>query len=248
MAILVFEHSDLAGSGRLGETLRNHGHLLRVLSLQSGDAVPVDLDDVDGIICCGASDSACSDTPPDWFEPEMALVREAHEREMPVVGICFGSQLVARALGGTVEPLDGGVELGWIPVELNHLGREDVLHAGIPWSSLQPSWHRDHVAKLPDGARVLATSPRCIQCWAAGLRTYGIQYHPEVYPETLESWATDEPKDLEEAGITLDELRQQTREQFPTCLRLSQRLFEAIALCLMPVDRRHQGLVKDLHH
>ena len=248
MAILVFEHSDLSGSERLGETLRNHGHRLRVLSLHHGDAVPPDLDDVDGIVTCGGPHSIVSDEP-EWLEPEMARIREAHEAQMPVIGICLGCQIVGRALGGEVTTMDAGAERGWHAVELTPVGREDVLHAGIAWSSIQPHWHADHVSTLPPGARILARSERCPnQTWAAGLRTYGFQYHPEIYPETMEGWAVDSPGELAETGLSLDELRKQTREHFPECLRLSQRLFEAIALCLMPVDRRHAGLAKDLHH
>ena len=109
MAILVFEHSDVTGSERLGETLRNHGHVLRVVSLHLGDAVPYDLDDVDGVVCCGGAGSALDDGQ-SWLEPQMDLLREAHERQMPIVGICLGSQILARALGGEVERLDERVQ------------------------------------------------------------------------------------------------------------------------------------------
>ena len=102
---------------------------------------------------------------------------------------------------------------------------------------------------MPDGARVLATSQRCrAQAWAHGLRSYGFQYHPEVYADTAEVWAGQSPEDLDEARITLDELKTQTAEHYPTFERLSNRLFESIAMLLVPSDRRYKGLVKDLHH
>ncbi len=87
-----------------------------------------------------------------------------------------------------------------------------------------------------------------MQAWARGLRTYGFQYHPEIYPRTVDTWAREDPKDLEDAGVSLEQLQAQTREHYPVFERLSRRLFESIALLLLPADRRNRGLVKDLHH
>ncbi|MCI0365351.1 MAG: type 1 glutamine amidotransferase [Phycisphaerales bacterium] len=248
MSILIFEHSDSAGSERLGETLRDYGHRLNVLRLHDGDDVPPDLDNVDGIITCGGPQSAYDDSIA-WLAPQMSLLRQARQIDMPIVGLCLGSQILARALGGVVEKLPGGIEFGWHQVTLNALGREDVIHTGIAWTSLQFQHHRDHVSKLPPGGRLLSSSARCKgQAWSHGLRTYGFQYHPEITIETIERWVQEEPEALQEAGITPDQLPQQTERFYPAFARLADRLFESIALFLMPVDRRYQGLVKDLHY
>jgi GMP synthase (glutamine-hydrolysing) len=245
--ITVFEHSPSTGALRLGEVLRDYGHRLRFVSLHRDEPVPADLDDVDGVVTTGGPQSPSGDEP--WIEAELRYLREAHEAGLPVVGICLGNQLLARALGGEVGPLDGGIELGWHDVTLTPVGAEDPLHAGIPWTSLQVHWHSHQVTEVPAGARVIAASGRCaVQAWALGLRTYGIQYHPEVFPQTLETWAAEEPAALDEAGIKLDLLRSQTKEFYPPFARLRDRLFESMALFLLPADRRNQGLVKDLHH
>jgi len=248
MSTLIFEHSHSSGSERLGETLRDYGHRLNVVRLHDGDDVPPDLDNVDAIISCGGPQSAYDDSL-GWLAPEMELMRQAHAIEMPVLGLCLGSQILARALGGSVEPMPGGIEFGWHDVRLNPIGREDVIHTGIAWQSMQMHHHRDHVSTLPPGARLLSSSIKCkVQAWASGLRTYGFQYHPEVTIDTIEQWAAEEPEALREAGISRDELARQTGIHFSAFERLSQRLFESIALFLMPVDRRYQGLVKDLHY
>jgi GMP synthase (glutamine-hydrolysing) len=248
MSILVFEHSDTAGSLRLGQTLSNYGHRLRMIRLHDGDPVPPDLDDVDGIISMGGPQAAYDDSVA-WLEPQMQLMREAHQLEMPIVGICLGSQILGRALGGTVQKMAGGIEFGWHEVKLNPVGREDAIHAGIAWTLMQFHHHRDEVSALPPGAKLLASSQQCkSQAWMAGLRSYGFQYHPEITLETISRWISEEPEVLTEAKITRDELAEQTRNHFAAFERLSQRLFEQIALLLMPVDRRYQGLVKDLHY
>ena len=247
MAIVILQHGTSNGAMRLGATLRDYGHRLRVIDLHAGEPVPRSLDDTDGIVATGGPMSANSDHS--WLEPELELLARADDENLPVIGVCLGSQLLARALGGKVAPMDGGMELGWHEVALTPTGAEDPLHAGIAWTSMQFHWHGEHVTVPPDGARVLAKSARCpIQTWARGLRTYGFQYHPEVYADTVETWAAEHPEDLEQAGVTLEDLRAKTTTHFDAFERLSRRLFESIALLLVPADKRCQGLVKDLHH
>lgn len=248
MSILVFEHSSLAGVERLGRALNDCGHKLNILRLHDGDQVPGDLDDCDGIISMGGPQSAAEDSAP-FMAEEMNRLREAHQRGLPVVGICLGSQMLARALGGKVEKNPAGIELGFTEVKLTPVGREDVLHAGLAWSSMMMQHHRDHVSQLPSGARLLASSSKCkVQAWALGLRSYGFQYHPEVSTDNIEAWIRDEPEALQEAGLTAAQLHEQVAQHYPAFERLTDRLFDAIALFLMPVDRRYKGLVKDLHH
>lgn len=247
MSIVILEHSPSTGAMRLAATLRDYGHRLRVIEVHAGAEVPSDLDDTDGIVATGGYYSANGNEP--WLEPEMALLRKADEAALPVIGICLGSQVLARALGGEVAPMKDGIELGWHEVALTPTGAEDPLHAGIAWTSMQFHWHQDQVTKLPDGASVLATSERCgNQAWTRGLRTYGFQYHPEIYADTPRVWAARHPDDLPAAGITLDELETRTKEHYDSFERLSRRLFESMALLLVPSDRRYRGLVKDLHH
>ena len=80
------------------------------------------------------------------------------------------------------------------------------------------------------------------------MRTYGLQYDPEITDVTFSKWAADDTRGLEEVDISCEDLSRQTEMLFPTFERLSKRLFESIALLVMPVDRRYQGVVKDLHH
>lgn len=248
MAILVFEHASRTGIMRLGTTLRDYGHRLRFVRRHLGDPIPPDLDDIDGIISCGGPQSANDDSLP-WLEPEMQLMRTAHEREMPIVGLCLGSQILARALGGEVGQMKDGPEVGWREVKLSPAGREDPIHAGMPWQSVQPHYHYDCVTELPPGAHLIASSDCCkVQAWTVGLRSYGFQYHPEIVADTMETLADDDPDALTKAHLTREELAAQTAKHYPAFERLTNRLFENIALLLMPVERRYQGLVKDLHH
>ena len=184
MAVVVIQHGPSTGAQRLGAALRDYGHRLRVISLHERDALPADLDDVDGVVITGGPQSATDDH--DWLEPEKEFLRGADAAGLPVVGICLGSQILAAALGGEVGPVEDGIELGWHEVTLTPVGTDDAVHAGIAWRSMQFHWHRQQVTETPPGARVLASSERCpVQSWATGLRTYGFQYHPEIYRATV---------------------------------------------------------------
>ena len=186
--------------------------------------------------CCGVSDGSAA-----------AIITT------PEIARSFRTDyILVKALGGEVgrvEGGDGGIELGWHEVCLTDVGREDPILSGQPWRSMQVHWHREHLQTPPAGARVLACSQRSpVQAWALGLRTYGFQYHPEVDENSVKSWAAEEPQALQEARITIERLDEETRRYYPAFKRLSDRLFELMALYLMPADRRIAGLVKDLHH
>ena len=246
MAVLVFQHGPHTGIQRLGVALRDHGHTFDIVELHRGDPLPPDLDDVHGIVATGGS---TLDEEPGWLDDELHLLRQAHERSLPVLGICLGSQLLARALGGSVGPVEGGIRLGWHPVRLTEAGKIDPLHAGVPWHTQQFHWNRHTVTELPPDAVDLARSPHGdVQTWRLGLRTYGIQHHPEIHRDAIPRWLADDPEALEQAGLTREQLDEQTEAHFAAFQRVTDRQFELIALLLMPVDRRFAGIAKDLHH
>jgi len=247
MATLIIEHSDAGRSDRAATSLRDQGHRLRIIRPHAGDPVPADLDDVDAIVSCGGPQDPDANDP--WMLEELELLRRAVAADLPVLGLCLGCQLLARALGGEVARLEGGPEFGWHEVSLSPVGREDPLYAGAAWTSMQPHAHAWHVAKLPEDAVVLASSARTpVQAWRQGIRTYGVQYHPEWWAQTMLKVAEEAPGDLQAAGLTMDELRRGTETHGPAAARLADRFFERVALVLMPLDRRFAGIAKDLHH
>tara|TARA_Y100000589_G_scaffold253980_1_gene242770 strand:+ start:15755 stop:16495 length:741 start_codon:yes stop_codon:yes gene_type:complete len=240
MPTIVFECSDLAGARRMGVTLQNHGHRIDTRRLHRGDAVPSDLVDVDAVLCFGGPQSANDDGLP-WMAPLLDFIRAAHDAEIPMFGVCLGSQLLARALGGTVTEMEQGPRLGWAVVDLSPDGREDPLHKGLPWKWMQFHWNRDTVGELPAGARVLSRGDRGdVQGWRLGVRTYGVQYHPEVDAGQIEAWTADDAELIRELGLDVAALEVDTDRQFAHFERLTDRYFETIAMLLMPLDRRQQ--------
>lgn len=120
----------------------------------------------DGWLITGSKHGAYE--PYDWIAPLEALIRDAHAAAVPLVGICFGHQIIAQALGGKVEKFSGGWAVG--PQRYDWQGAPVTLNA----------WHQDQVTTLPPGAEVLATNDHCTHAallWPG--RALTVQAHPE---------------------------------------------------------------------
>jgi GMP synthase-like glutamine amidotransferase len=109
----------------------------------------------------------------------LRLIEEALRRDLPVLGVCLGSQLLAAALGARVRP-GSHPEVGWLPVELEEAAAEDRLFSGLPRRFVAFHWHGD-VFDVPAGATGLARSERTPhQAFRYGDRAYGLLFHLEV--------------------------------------------------------------------
>jgi len=240
MSTLIIECSDMAPSSRLGSSLQDHGHRLDVRRVHRGDHVSAETSSFDAVLCFGGPQSANDDTLP-WLEDVMNCLRTAHESSIPVLGICLGSQVLGRALGGQVGAMPDGPRIGWAETVLTPTGREDPLQRGLPWRMANFHWNRECVVELPEDAHIHARGPSAdIQCWSLGTRTYGIQNHPEIAREQVGQWAADDTDLLSQLGISAGELEEESDARFGEFTRLTDRLYESISLLLMPIDRRSQ--------
>ncbi len=127
---------------------------------------PEDAGAADGWLITGSKHGAYDDLP--WIAPLEALIRDIHARGLPLIGICFGHQIIAQALGGKVEQFAGGWAVG------------HTVYQGEDGPFAVNAWHRDQVTKLPEGARVLAANDFCENAVLAyGDHIWTIQPHPE---------------------------------------------------------------------
>ncbi|MCE9619095.1 MAG: type 1 glutamine amidotransferase [Planctomycetes bacterium] len=241
MAIVIFQHSSDCPADLLMESLRHHGQRIHVIELNAGGVVPPDLDDVHGVVSLGGPQTVHLNNAP-WMAPEKAFLKMAHEAGVPVLGLCLGAQLLAAALGGETRAMSKP-EIGWHAVKLNAVGREDALFTGQPWSQPQMCWHSDEVSKLPAGGVVLASSTACpIHAFSVGLRSFGVQYHPEWNRETIMGQINGGAAELQKAGLDGNQMRTQTETNAANQARLGRRFFDAVNIVLMPGDRVHQGV------
>ena len=113
------------------------------------------------------------------------------------------------------------------------------MHKGLPWSMACFHWNNECVVDLPPDAQALAHGVDGeIQAWMSGIRTYGLQHHPEIDLEQVDLWAADDADLLRELGVDVVGLREDSDRNFDEFHRLTNRYFEAVAMLLMPLDRR----------
>jgi GMP synthase-like glutamine amidotransferase len=233
MAILVFQHCDSETPGRLGAVLRDHAFDLDIRRPDAGGEVPSDVDDIDGVIALGGPQRLADAREP-WIAREIEFLKEAHARQLPVVGICLGQQMIALALGGAVGPMDGP-EVGFADVDLTAAGQTDPILAGVAWRSPQFHLHHDEVKGAPPGAVVLASSARCpVQAFRAGLRTYAFQYHPEFDRAMIHAALAASRDMLVRAGTNAAQVEAQAERHAEAFERLGRRVCENIAAYLIP--------------
>jgi GMP synthase (glutamine-hydrolysing) len=140
------------------------------------------LADLDGILVTGSLASVTRPEP--WMDDAARFLRDA-TRSLPVLGVCFGHQLLAWALGGRVERNPAGLEAGTGEVRLTAAGRRNPLFAGMPDRISAQQMHEDHVPVPPPGATLLAEGAMTpVQAFASG-RACGIQFHPELEPRVV---------------------------------------------------------------
>ncbi|MFB6073105.1 MAG: type 1 glutamine amidotransferase [Halobacterium sp.] len=156
----------------------------------------------DGVVVTGSRSSVYWDD--DWIQPLVEYVAAVHDAGVPVLGVCFGHQVLAEALGGTVEDM-GEYEIGYREVRRT---RDDPLFDGVGESFTAFTTHSDAVTELPPGAELLAENDYGVHAFRAD-HSVGVQFHPEYDNETAETLTRN--KDLSEdreadvlAGITAE--------------------------------------------
>lgn len=188
MNFLVIENYPDTGLGLLGRVARELGHDWTTLAAWRGDPVPETAVSFDGLVVLGGVQDALADESYPFLPDVCSLIRHFHGRDVPVLGICLGSQLIARAFGGG-NVLGRPVEFGWREVEATGEGKEDPVLRAVSGGSPQFHWHTDTVT-LPHGAVHLAQSDMTpIQAFRMGRATYAIQFHFEAGLEETRYWS-----------------------------------------------------------
>ena len=137
--------------------------------------------EVDAVLITGSPFSVYERQP--WEQRLEAWTREVVQAQKPLLGVCYGHQLVAQALGGEVKKNPRGYEIGTVDIELTQAGKEDPLLS--PLVPLRFSAvHGDAVTRMPEGAKLLAENARCaVQAFALGPMQWCVQFHPEFSSE-----------------------------------------------------------------
>jgi GMP synthase-like glutamine amidotransferase len=225
MRVLVIKHHDIDDPGFIGSAFTDRGAVL-VTHLVPDDGPLPPLDGIDHIVVLGAAWSVYdTKTIGHWIDSELDWLRGADASGVPVLGICFGAQALAAALGGRVEPAPRP-EIGWTTIESL---APDLIEAG-PWLE----FHSDQFV-LPPKARLLARNELCAQAFAVG-RHLAVQFHPEVDGAQVRRWLeSGGAAEAAQAGQNPAELAAQAEAMEPGAAVRADRLVAAALVLASPV-------------
>jgi GMP synthase-like glutamine amidotransferase len=193
---LLISHEKAGGPGVIGDILKSRGiETQRHIILGEDGELNLNFPDpseFDFIISFGSFYSAYDPEVATWVDAEEVLITNSLDKEVPFLGVCFGGQVLAKAVGGSVEKSDE-LELGELHIKETALG---LPFPEGPWFS----WHGDRMI-LPDHIEVLAETPSAVQVFRHKTAV-GLQFHPEATPELVQSWLDIGGADYLPAGMT----------------------------------------------
>lgn len=188
MRVLAIENYPETPLGQMAVALAEQDIKIDLLVAHSGEDIPTLSDGYAGLIVLGGEQDALDDENHPFLPAVCDLILKFHEAGKPILGICLGAQLIARAFGGE-NILGRPVEFGWQTVELTQKGREDPVLAVLGDGAPLFHWHSDTVT-LPEGAIHLAQSDMTPnQAYRLGETTYAIQFHFEAGLDVVRHWS-----------------------------------------------------------
>ena len=210
---LILQHEEPTPPGLVERWLLERGASVETLRIDLEDR-RVDPTDYDLIVSLGSEFAAFDDTRP-FVAREAELMRGAIDADVPVLGLCFGGQMLARVLGAEVSRSEES-EIGWLPVR----SKDPELVPEGPWFQ----WHFD-VFGAPPGAEVIAETDLCPQAFVWG-RSLGLQFHPELTQEIMDDWVRVYRHELDDDGVDADALLDETHRRIADSNRMAEQLLE----------------------
>ena len=216
MDVLALIHGDDARSGVFGEVAEERSDQVDEWSLAWGTPPPKPVDSYDAVFVFGGAMHADQENRHPWLREENLFLQRVLDVGLPVLGVCLGAQLLAKAAHADVGPASEP-EIGWHAVELTPEASEDPLFAELPDRFDAFQWHY-YTYALPAGAVELARSAVCTQAFRLGDRAWGIQFHAEVTGAQALAWIEEEP------DVCPPGLAEQTRERIDEWSALGRNL------------------------
>ncbi len=222
--VVALRHVHFEDLGTLAPLLRERGWTIRYIDALLDDFALLDAVTPDLVVILGGPLGACDEAMYPFLTPELEFVRRRLRAGRPILGICLGAQLMARALGAPVHAMKAK-EIGFAPLRLSAEGAVSPLAALGATPVLH--WHGDQFA-VPAGATLLAGTALCPhQAFAIGSKVLGLQFHLEADATQIERWLVGHACELSQAGIDPCALREQAQRHGTALALAARRTVEA---------------------
>src|SRR5688572_22219447 len=187
MRVLIVQNLEGSGPGQIGTALTEAGAEIDLRKPYLGDPLPESAAGRDALVVLGGAQSALDDEDYPYMPPLLSLMRDFGDNGRSVLGICLGSQLLARAYGAK-NLLGAAPEFGWRSITRTAEAQTDPVLSAVPEEFISFQWH-DDTFTLPSGAVRLATNPIAEnQAFRVGRASYGIQFHFEADRRLVSHW------------------------------------------------------------
>lgn len=208
--LIALRHVPFEDLGVLEPLLIRKGYKIYYYDMGVHELWTLDPDNIDLLVMLGAPIGAYDEKAYPFLQQELELIQHRLVAQKPILGICLGAQLMARALGATVASM-GHKEIGFAPLQLTEAGKASVLAELTPDVHVL-HWHGDQF-DMPAGTESLATTNLCPhQAFALGDYALGLQFHLEVDTKRLEQWLIGHALELSLAGIDPNTIRTQSNQ------------------------------------
>jgi GMP synthase (glutamine-hydrolysing) len=230
--VVALQHMACEGIAGMEKALKGKGIGCDYVPLHEGASIPGDISGYSGIIILGGPMNVYQETEYAFLRDENTFIKKILKEDKPVLGICLGAQLIAKAAGAKV--LTGHrKELGWYDVDITNAGAKDPLFKGFPERFNAFQWHGD-TFQIPKGATKLASSeifPN--QAFRLG-NACALQFHIEVLEETIEDWMAVYIEELESLDyIDAEKIRADTKKYVNGLYALADRFYENFISALL---------------
>ena len=223
--VLIIQHQAGEGPGTIEEELLGAGHKVRRVRIDQGDQVPDEVGLMGGLVVMGGSMGVGDQGKLSHLKAEIALLKQFHKAEKPILGICLGAQLLAAALG--TEVAAGEKEIGWYPVRKLPDAFKDPVLRRLPENFPALMWHGDYFA-LPKGAVPLLSTDKCAcAAFRHGKKAYGLVPHLEMTAAMVDEMVAGSRKELTAAGVEVSGILEDTSEHSEPVEELARVMWRA---------------------